>query len=111
MAAVFVAAGLAAGGLAAGGLAAVGLAAALAGFAAVAATPSRRERLGSITAPTLVIHGEQDPCLPIEHGRALARAIPGAKLVTIAEMGHMLHPSLIHDIAELILAHMRAQRA
>lgn len=86
-------------------------AAALRHFAAVAATPSRRERLGSITAPTLVIHGEQDPCLPIEHGRALAGAIPGAKLVTIAEMGHMLHPSLIHDIAELILAHMRAQRA
>ncbi|MGB9625244.1 MAG: alpha/beta fold hydrolase [Phycisphaerae bacterium] len=86
-------------------------AAALRHFAAVAATPSRRERLGGITAPTLVIHGEQDPCLPVEHGRALANAIPGAKLVTIAEMGHMLHPSLIHRIAEMILAHMQAQRA
>jgi len=86
-------------------------AAALRHFAAVAATPSRRERLGRITAPTLVVHGEQDPCLPIEHGRALAKAIPGAKLVTIREMGHMLHPSLIPRIAEMILDHIQARRA
>jgi pimeloyl-ACP methyl ester carboxylesterase len=83
-------------------------AAALRHFAAVAASPPRIERLGSITAPTLVIHGEQDPCLPIEHGIALAKAIPGAKLVVIPEMGHMLHPSLCDRIAGMIVDHLQA---
>jgi pimeloyl-ACP methyl ester carboxylesterase len=36
-----------------------------------------RHRLGEIAAPTLVIHGADDPMFPVEHGRALAREIVG----------------------------------
>ncbi|EWM11885.1 alpha/beta fold hydrolase [Kutzneria sp. 744] len=49
-------------------------------------------RLGEITAPTLVIHGDEDPLFPIEHGRALADAIPGAELLTLKQVGHELPP-------------------
>jgi 3-oxoadipate enol-lactonase len=46
-------------------------------------------QLGAIGAPTLVIHGEQDAVVPLETGRQLAAAIPGARLVVIPEAGHV----------------------
>ena len=53
-------------------------------------------RLHEITAPTTVIHGDEDPLFPIEHGKALAAAIPGAELVTLSHVGHEL-PSRAWD--------------
>jgi pimeloyl-ACP methyl ester carboxylesterase len=47
-------------------------------------------RLGEITAPTLVLWGEQDAWLPPTMGDRLAAAIPGAQQTTIAEAGHFL---------------------
>jgi TAP-like protein len=44
--------------------------------------------LSSIGVPTLVIHGTADPMFPIEHGRALAREIPGARLLSLEGAGH-----------------------
>jgi pimeloyl-ACP methyl ester carboxylesterase len=49
-----------------------------------------RERLGELDAPTLVIHGTEDPFLPYGHGVALAREIPGAKLIALEGTGHEL---------------------
>jgi pimeloyl-ACP methyl ester carboxylesterase len=45
--------------------------------------------LGSIRAPTLVIHGADDAVVPLETGRELATAIPGAELVVIEHAGHV----------------------
>jgi pimeloyl-ACP methyl ester carboxylesterase len=59
---------------------------------------SWRERLGEIRAPTLVLHGDEDPLFPIEHGRALAREIPDARLVTLERTGHEL-PARSWDVA------------
>lgn len=42
--------------------------------------------------PTLVVHGGADPLFPPEHGRALAAAIPGARLLELPGMGHQLPP-------------------
>ena len=49
-----------------------------------------RTRLGAITAPALVIHGAEDPLFPPAHREALAREIPGAKLLVIDGLGHEL---------------------
>ncbi|HEX5899047.1 MAG TPA: alpha/beta hydrolase [Solirubrobacteraceae bacterium] len=49
-----------------------------------------RDRLGEIDAPTLVVHGTEDPVFPHGHGAALAREIPGAELLTLAGTGHEL---------------------
>lgn len=51
-------------------------------------THDARESLGQITAPTLVIGGEQDKCLGGQASRELAAAIPGAKLKMYREYGH-----------------------
>jgi pimeloyl-ACP methyl ester carboxylesterase len=50
-----------------------------------------REQLGEINAPTLVIHGTEDPALPYGHGVALAREIRRARLLTLQRAGHELH--------------------
>ena len=47
------------------------------------------DRLGEITAPTLVIHGDSDPLVPVENGRRLADDIPGAQLIVYEGIGHI----------------------
>ena len=42
--------------------------------------------------PTLVLHGTADPLFPLAHGRALADAIPGARLIELEDVGHPLPP-------------------
>ncbi|MEO3767631.1 alpha/beta hydrolase [Streptomyces sp. B5E4] len=60
--------------------------------------------LGDITAPTLVLHGTRDPLFPYAHGEALAREIPGARLVPLQGMGHQMPPPELWDtvIAALV---------
>jgi len=70
-----------------------------------------RERLHSIGAPTLVIHGTADPLFPVEHGQALAAEIPGARLITLEGAGHILDPADWETVVEAILEHTNAQRA
>jgi pimeloyl-ACP methyl ester carboxylesterase len=66
-------------------------------------TEDRRAPLDSIKAPTLVVHGTEDPLLPLPHGEALAAAIPHARLEVVCGMGHsLLSPGLPRRIAELI---------
>ena len=47
------------------------------------------DRLGAIRAPTLVLHGDVDPLVPVENGRLLAERIPGARLVVYRDTGHI----------------------
>jgi pimeloyl-ACP methyl ester carboxylesterase len=63
------------------------------------------ERLGEINVPTLVIHGTDDPFMPFAHGEALARAIPGARLLALERTGHELPPATWDTVVPAILAH------
>ncbi|MFC5664264.1 alpha/beta fold hydrolase [Kitasatospora misakiensis] len=65
-----------------------------------------RDRLGAITAPTLVLHGEEDPLFPPEHGRALAAEIPGARFLALPGTGHEVFPEHTWDtVVPALLAH------
>lgn len=55
---------------------------------AILVASGRLERLGSLRVPTLVIHGDSDILVPVENGRRVAAAIPGARLLEIQGMGH-----------------------
>jgi pimeloyl-ACP methyl ester carboxylesterase len=59
-------------------------------LAAIGASGDRTKELRRIKAPTLVIHGTDDPLVRPSGGRATAAAIPGAELLTIKGMGHDL---------------------
>jgi pimeloyl-ACP methyl ester carboxylesterase len=73
---------------------------------AVYASGGRKKTLPSVKAPTLVIHGADDPLLPLAAGEDTAASIPGAKLVVLPRMGHALPvavwPRVIEEILDLV---------
>lgn len=65
-----------------------------------------RGKLADVTAPTLVMHGTEDPLFPYEHGQALAAAIPGARLLRLEGVGHEVPPRAVWDtVVPAILRH------
>ena len=76
---------------------------------AIASSPDRDEPLRSVRTPALVIHGSDDPILPLPHGRATADAIPGAKFLVIEGMGHDMPPGAQKRILEAFLEHARGR--
>jgi pimeloyl-ACP methyl ester carboxylesterase len=74
-------------------------------LAAVQAHGDRRPGLRTLDVPTLVIHGKDDPLVPIEGGRDTAAAIPGARLLEIPGMGHDLPTGLARTLAAAISDH------
>ncbi len=72
---------------------------------ALLASGDRSWQLTRIQTPTLVIHGTEDPLLPMEAGQETANLIPNAQFVAIEGMGHQLPQALIGQIATLITNH------
>ena len=80
-------------------------------YAAAAASADRRPKLAVITAPTVVIHGGDDPLVPVEGGRDTAANIRGAELRIVPGMGHDFPPELYGEIAEGILRAVERSKA
>jgi pimeloyl-ACP methyl ester carboxylesterase len=78
---------------------------------AVLASGSRKERLHSLKAPTLVIHGTVDPLIRPEGGKDTAASIPGAKLLMIEGMGHALPIPMWQQIIDAIDKHAHGAAA
>ena len=57
---------------------------------AIAADGNRSPLLAQIRKPTQIIHGKDDPLVPVEAGHDLAAKIPGAEIDIISGMGHDL---------------------
>lgn len=60
--------------------------------------PAFGRRLGSITAPTLILHGTLDPLMPSSLARALAAEIPAARLVWLDGVGHEFPPAAVWSL-------------
>jgi pimeloyl-ACP methyl ester carboxylesterase len=68
-----------------------------------------RPRLGQIAAPTLVVHGTEDPLFPFAHAETMAAEIPGARLMPLAGVGHELPPPPTWDeLVPAILDHAKS---
>lgn len=75
-------------------------------FIAILAQRNRKAALASISVPTLVIHGTDDPLMPVECGKDTAEAVPGAELKIIDGMGHDVpHGGAWPQIINAIVAH------
>ena len=70
----------------------------------IAASPDRTADLASVSVPTLVIHGAEDPLIDVSGGKATAAAVPGAELLVIPGMGHDLPPQLWTQIIDAVVA-------
>lgn len=76
-------------------------------MAAVAADRRRADELPRIQAPTLVVHGRDDPLVPLSCGHDTARRIVGARFVAVAGMGHDLTPPVIERLLDPLLLHLK----
>ncbi|OBX19349.1 alpha/beta hydrolase [Erythrobacter sp. QSSC1-22B] len=74
-------------------------------LAAILHDGDRRKMLREIDLPTLVLHGEADPLVPVEGGRDTAATIRGARIKTIPGWGHDLPLELVDEIADEIADH------
>ncbi|WP_233159366.1 alpha/beta fold hydrolase [Pseudonocardia sp. MH-G8] len=87
------------------------MAASLTNHFVIADDGSDHLRLGEITTPTLVLHGTTDPLFPLGHGEALAREIPGARLVPLEGAGHEIPPPPLWDLTIATMLEHTAIRA
>jgi pimeloyl-ACP methyl ester carboxylesterase len=82
----------------------------LTNHALVESGDAARPSLSVLTAPTLVLHGTDDPFLPFGHGEALAAEIPDARLVPLVGVGHEMPPPAVWDtVVAAILEHTAAR--
>ena len=72
-------------------------------LAAIMASGDRSDELRQLRVPTTVIHGKDDPLIPVRGGVATARAIPGAKLITVAGMGHDLPREVWPQVVDAVV--------
>jgi pimeloyl-ACP methyl ester carboxylesterase len=75
--------------------------------AAMVADTTRARELPKLRVPTLVLHGADDPLLPLACGEDTARRIPGARFVAIPGLGHDLPPGGVERLLEPLLPHLR----
>ena len=80
-------------------------------MAAIMASGDRRALLKRVTAPTVVLHGEDDPLVPVDGGRDTAANITGAELRTVPGMGHDLPPALYSVFVDAVETAAKRSRA
>ena len=73
--------------------------------------PSAVERLGDVSAPTLVVLGDRDIEAIARIGELLATGIPGASLVTLEGADHLVPMRVPQQLVDLLLTHLRASVA
>lgn len=78
---------------------------------AIMSDTGRHRLLDRIGCPTLVIHGEADPLVPVACGRDTAKRIPGARFEAIEGMGHDWPPAVAELLAHHIIPHLKSASA
>lgn len=76
-------------------------------LAAILDSPDRTAALSTLNVPSLILHGEDDPLVPVACGIATAKAIPNAKIKTYPGMGHTIPRQLYTDITTQILGQIK----
>ena len=73
-------------------------------FAKLDCKPRWRERLPELAIPVLVVHGRRDPFFPVGNGEALAREIPGARLLVLERAATAIPDAAAGEVAAAMLA-------
>ncbi|WP_296327157.1 alpha/beta fold hydrolase [Reyranella sp.] len=71
-------------------------------YLAIMASGPRVDLLKTVKVPTLVLHGEDDPLLPVECGRDVAALVPGAKIETFPGWGHDVPEQMVPKLVSSI---------
>jgi pimeloyl-ACP methyl ester carboxylesterase len=78
-------------------------------LAALAVPGNIQPEISAIRAPTVVIHGSEDPFYPIEVGKVIAKAIPGAELLILKGMGHSFPREVVPRIVNALIKNSNKQ--
>jgi pimeloyl-ACP methyl ester carboxylesterase len=73
-------------------------------FAKLDCKPRWRQRLPEIEVPTLVVHGRRDSFFPVGNGEAIAREVPGARLLVLEDAATAIPDAAAGEVAEAMLA-------
>jgi len=73
-------------------------------FSKLDCKPRWRERLSELAIPALVVHGRRDPFFPVGNGEALAREIPGARLLVLDGAARAIPDAAAEEVAAAMLA-------
>ena len=68
----------------------------------------RSDQLARLVVPTLILHGDDDPMFPLEHGQRLAETLPAASLSVLPGRGHDLFLDPTSTIVPAVLQHLGA---
>ena len=71
-------------------------------YLAVMASGDRVELLKTVKVPTLVLHGADDPLLPVDGGRDVASLVPGARIETFPGWGHDIPREMVPKLVESV---------
>jgi proline iminopeptidase len=66
--------------------------------------------VAAIACPTLIIHGADDPLIPLPAAYHLAKLLPRAQLQVIAQLGHYLPAKALPELAQLTINHLRSEK-
>lgn len=80
-------------------------------LAAVMVQDDRRNALSKINVPTLVLHGDADPLVPVEGCVETADAVPNSKMKIIEGWGHGFPPVIWPIIIDELVAHFQTAKA
>jgi pimeloyl-ACP methyl ester carboxylesterase len=72
-------------------------------FSKLDCKPRWRERLSELAMPALVVHGRRNPFFPVGNGEALARAIPGARLLVLERAATVIPDAAAEEVAAAML--------
>ena len=73
--------------------------------AAIERTEPWHGNLGKVRAPTLIIHGMEDPIFPISHAQRMAELVPNAKVLWLEGVGHEMPPACWDEVITALLEH------
>ena len=80
-------------------------------FMAVLADPDRSAEVATIRVPTMIVHGADDPLVPVAAARHLKRLLPSARLDIVDGLGHYLPADKLPEVSRLIVGHLGSAQA
>ena len=69
-------------------------------------SPNRLDKVKTISAPTLIIHGKQDPLIKVKNAYKAHKLIKNSALKIIPDMRHLIEPPVFDQFKEDLLLHL-----
>ena len=74
---------------------------------AILGSENRLDKVKSIKAPTLIIHGKEDPLIKVKNAYKTNKLIKDSKLIVISDMRHLIEPPVFDQFKQDLLKHLK----